>query len=560
MLLPAGTEALRTLGVARVEVAEPGPSQPPIAWAEALTRAASTVDLSGLESVRRLPRGGVALITGQEPDTRTWIVTSQSVTAAPAARNWMKDLHDGIWAAPWSGWVSLVSAGALLGLLGTGSVAWGRRQVAARRRSADAGADVLIAHASQTGTATRYAEATADALRLGGGLVAVASLTALQPTDLRRYRAVLLIVSTTGEGQVPEQGRGFVKALQGGAVTGVSFALLALGDRRYPEFCAGGEAVRAALVRAGARELAPIVRADGDPAEAWQDWLADVSQRLGVRVAAVALPEVDLPVALTLAARTRLDDPAHGGTSEVHSLTLESDADLDYRPGDLLLISPGNDVPERCYSLGSAPQADGRQLRLTVLAEPWTGWAGTFRRGLRPAVPHMAVGRPGRAGSGAIPRSTRRRTPAPDHHDRDRLRYRALHRIPCGAGRRGSRGASWMVFGNRHLAGDFLYGERLLRWLQEGVLARLDTAFSRDPEDGRFVQHRLLAHAADVWDWMHRRNAILYTCGGRATLGHVLDDVLLQVMIAGGALPPETAESALSRWQAEGRIRRDVID
>jgi len=562
VLLPAGTEALRTLGVARVEVAEPGPSQPPIAWAEALTRAASTVDLSGLESVRRLPRGGVALITGQEPDTRTWIVTSQSVTAAPAARNWMKDLHDGIWAAPWSGWVSLVSAGALLGLLGTGSVAWGRRQVAARRRSADAGADVLIAHASQTGTATRYAEATADALRLGGGLVAVASLTALQPTDLRRYRAVLLIVSTTGEGQVPEQGRGFVKALQGSAVTGVSFALLALGDRRYPRFCAGGEAVRAALVRAGARELAPILRADGDPAEAWQDWLADVSQRLGVRVAAVALPEVDLPVALTLAARTRLDDPAHGGTSEVHSLTLESDAALDYRPGDLLLVSPGNDVPERCYSLGSAPQADGRQLRLTVSLSTWTD-DGQERFGAASGLLCRTWPLGGR-GAGRLRRHPAFNPPADPNHPI------IMVAIGCGIApfigflaeraAEGSRGASWLIFGNRHREGDFLYRPRLEAWLREGVLARLDTAFSRDAGDGAHVQDRLTDQAAEIWRWLTARDAILYACGRLSTLGHGLDAALCEIARSQGRLSPEAAEAQVTRWRAEGRIRRDLFD
>jgi len=140
VLLPAGTEALRTLGVARAQWVEPGPSTPPIAWGEAL-RAAGMIDLSRLASMRRMPQGGVALITGQDPDTRTWIVTNRGVTAAPAGRNWPKDLHDGIWAAPWSGWVSLASAGALLGLLGTGSVAWARRRMVARRRAASGNAD-----------------------------------------------------------------------------------------------------------------------------------------------------------------------------------------------------------------------------------------------------------------------------------------------------------------------------------------------------------------------------------------------------------------------------------
>jgi sulfite reductase (NADPH) flavoprotein alpha-component len=562
VLLPAGTEALRTLGVARAQWVEPGPSSPPITWGEAL-RSAGTIDLSRLESMRRMPQGGVALITGQDPDTRTWIVTNRGVTAAPAGRNWPKDLHDGIWAAPWSGWVSLASAGALLGLLGTGSVAWGRRRIVARRRSSDAGADLLIAHASQTGTAARYADATADALRRGGGLVATASLAALQPADLRRYRTVLLVVSSTGEGQVPEQGRSFVKTLQEGASVGVSFAVLALGDRRYPQFCAGGEAVRAALIRAGARELAPMVRADREPAEAWQDWLLDVSQRLGIRTAAVAPPESDLPVAFTLAARTRLDDPAHGDTAEVHALILESETSLDYRPGDLLLVSPGNDVPERCYSIGSAPQADGRQLRLTVSLSTWTGEDGQERFGATSALLCRTVP----VGDWITGRL--RRHPA-FNPPTDANRPIIMVATGCGIApfigflaeraTAGSRGASWLIFGNRYRDGDFLYGPRLEAWLRDGVLARLDTAFSRDAGDGAHAQDRLTDQAAEIWRWLTARDAILYACGRLSTLGHGLEAALCAIARSQGGLTPEAAEALVATWRAVGRIRRDLFD
>ena len=311
------------------------------------------------------------------------------------------------------------------------------------------------------------------------------------------------------------------------------------------------------------RSTARWSESDGDPAQFWQAWLTDLAASLHLRPGGIAPPEADRTVQLRLIARTRLDTPVHGDTREVHALKLESGTKLDWRPGDLLLISPGPDQPERCYSIGSTPRTNDRRLLLTVAlrravdpdGQEWLGAASAL---LCRALP-----------PGGNLTARLRRHPAFNPPE-DCQRPIIMLAVGCGIApfigflaereAAGSRGASWLLFGNRHLAGDFLHGERLLRWLQEGVLARLDTAFSRDPEDGRFVQHRLLAHAADVWDWMHRRNAILYACGGRATLGHVLDDVLLQVMIAGGALPPETAESALSRWQAEGRIRRDVID
>jgi sulfite reductase (NADPH) flavoprotein alpha-component len=563
VLLPAGTEALRTLDFGRPQLIEPAPSSPKVSWASAIAQAGAVAGLSHLKSARRLPGGGIAVTTGQGADTRAWIVTSQGVTAGPIGRKWMKDLHDGIWAAPWSGWVSLVSAGALLGLLGTGTLAWTRRQIAARRQSADAGADVLIAHASQTGTAARYAEATAEALRLGGSLVATASLAALLPVDLQRYRAVLLVVSTTGEGQVPEPARGFVQALQDSALENVRFALLALGDRRYPRFCAGGEAVRAALVNAGALEILPMTRADREPAEAWQDWMRAVTAELGLRSVAVARPEADLPVTLTLLERTRLDNPDQGETNEVWSLTLRSETALNYRAGDLLLVSPGEGEPERCYSIAGAAVADGRTIRLTVSLSAWIAEDGEPRFGAASGL-LCRTWQPGDRIAGWLRRHPTFNAPTDPN--------RPIIMVASGCGiapfigflaereAAGSRGASWLVFGNRRRSADFLHGERLQAWARDGVLARLDTAFSRDPGDGAHVQHRLIEQAPTVWDWLTDRNAILYACGRLSTLGRDLDEVLVTIIRSQGGLPAEDAEALLAQWRAEGRIRRDVFD
>ena len=562
VLLPPATAALRTLGVGAPSVAAGTTTVPPLTPAEAILRAAATVDLSRLEQARRRS-AGVLLRTGQGAGTRVWLVSANGVQEVAAGRNWPKDLHDGLWAPPYSGWVSLASAGALLGLLGTGSLAWVRRRWAGRPRRGDAGADLLVAHASPTGTAARYAEATAAALRGSGARVAIASLAAIRPAEFSRYRAVLLVVSTTGEGQLAEPGRAFLRALQNAGLGGVRFALLALGDRRYSGFCAGGDALRAALLRAGAVECVPTARADGVPAEVWQAWLASVAAPLHLRLGGVAQPEADRPVDLYLVRRTRLDDPAQGDTREVHALELESAAPMDWRPGDLLLVSPGRDQPERCYSIGSTPRANDRRLLLTVALRQSAGadgqeWTGAASGLLCRTLPVGAT----------IPARLRRHPAFNPPEDPQR----AIIMLATGCGiapfigflaeraAAGSRGASWLLFGNRHRAADFLHGEQLRQWAQDGVLARVDTAFSRDIGDGGYVQDRLLGHAAEVWDWMSRRNAILYACGGQSTLGRGLDDALLHIAMAGGALSAEAAEATLGRWQAEGRIRRDMID
>jgi sulfite reductase (NADPH) flavoprotein alpha-component len=124
----------------------------------------------------------------------------------------------------------------------------------------------------------------------------------------------------------------------------------------------------------------------------------------------------------------------------------------------------------------------------------------------------------------------------------------------------GSRSASWLLFGNRHRAADFLHGDQLLRWAHDGVLVRLDTAFSRDVGDGSYIQDIILRNAAEFWNWLEQRNAILYACGGQTTLGQALDDVLQQVAMAGGESSREAAAATVGRWRAEGRIRCDLID
>jgi sulfite reductase (NADPH) flavoprotein alpha-component len=275
------------------------------------------------------------------------------------------------------------------------------------------------------------------------------------------------------------------------------------------------------------------------------------------------LPEADLPVALTLLDRTRLDDPAHGETNAVWSLTLKSETALDYRAGDLLLISPREGAPERCYSIGSAAAADSRHIGLTVSLSTWVGEDGQDYYG---------------ATSGLLCRTLRvgdRVAAWLRHHPTFNLPTnpnRPIIMVATGCGiapfigflaereAAGSLGASWLIFGNRHRDGDFLHGPRLQTWLRDRVLERLDTAFSRDAEDRAQVQDRLIQQAAEVWAWLTARDAILYVCGRLSTLGRGLDAALSEIARLQGHLAPEAADALVAKWRAEGRIRRDLFD
>ena len=67
----------------------------------------------------------------------------------------------------------------------------------------------------------------------------------------------------------------------------------------------------------------------------------------------------------------------------------------------------------------------------------------------------------------------------------------------------GARGRSWLFFGDRNFTHDFLYQLDWQAWLKEGVLSRMDVAFSRDQPAKVYVQHRMWERRADLWAWLH---------------------------------------------------------
>src|SRR5690625_5370910 len=67
-------------------------------------------------------------------------------------------------------------------------------------------------------------------------------------------------------------------------------------------------------------------------------------------------------------------------------------------------------------------------------------------------------------------------------------------------------GRNWLFFGDRNFRTDFLYQQEWLRWRKQGLLNRLDVAFSRDGADKVYVQHRIREAGADLWRWIEERS------------------------------------------------------
>jgi sulfite reductase (NADPH) flavoprotein alpha-component len=118
-------------------------------------------------------------------------------------------------------------------------------------------------------------------------------------------------------------------------------------------------------------------------------------------------------------------------------------------------------------------------------------------------------------------------------------------------------GRSWLFFGDQHAAMDFLYQKEIENYQQDGVLTRVDTAFSRDTNQKVYVQHKMLEHSKELFEWLEK-GAYFYVCGDKERMAKDVNEALINVIEKEGAMSREDAESYLKDMQKQGRYQRDV--
>ncbi len=321
----------------------------------------------------------------------------------------------------------------------------------------------------------------------------------------------------------------------------------------YPENCQNlVEDVLAALHASGAEDVGGW---DGQPTSLREALLRDYTITRPSPVLVELLADRANDAAEKQALGALRDDDAPSGLQVLDLLRRFPSA----RVGPDDFVSALSPLAPRLYSISSSPLAYPGQVHLTVGAVRYTndggrtckGVASTFLAdGVRPGMkvrvflhpshkfglceadrPIIMVG----PGTGVAP-------------------FRAFLQERAAAK---ATGKNWLIFGDQRSDADFLYREELEQYAVDGVLTRLDTAFSRDQDEKIYVQHRMLEHAAEMWTWL-QAGAAFYVCGDAQRMASDVDKALRRVIATEGKLSAAEADHFVSEMVRAGRYERDV--
>ncbi|WP_341987812.1 PepSY domain-containing protein [Azorhizobium sp. AG788] len=427
------------------------------------------------------------------------------ITALDRLQELIRMLHTGRGAWVLGLWLGLSSlAVPVLGV--TGIVLWWRRRAARPRIAMNASAraaDTVILVGSEGNSTWGFAATLHAALTAAGHRVHAAAMNDLAPVHASAER-LLILTATHGDGTAPVSASKFLTRLAT-MKRPVPVAVLGFGDRNFPQFCRFAEMVSAALEAKGWPRLLPMKRIDRRSAQEFAQWGQDLGALLGHELVLTHVAERPKTVTLELAER---EDYGIAVGAPVAVLRFRAPGTgtkpgrlPSFEAGDLVGILPPGDPMPRFYSLASSV-CDG-ELEICVRLREG-GLCSTFLHALEPGDQINAFVRENPAFRPAEGREP-------------------LILIGAGAGigplagfvRANDTGRPvHLYWGGRSAASDFLYEHELAQHLAERRLTSLNTAFSRGPEGGSYVQDRIAADAPRLRELIRQGGQIL-VCGGR---------------------------------------------
>lgn len=542
--------------------------------------------------------------------------------------------------------------------------------------------DVLIG--TQTGNAEGLAEDMAMTLGAAGAQSRLHQLDDVELDDLATMENVLVITSTYGEGEMPDNAHLFWEALESETaprLEAMSFSVLALGDTAYDEFCAAGKMIDKRFEQLGATRLVDRVDCDVDFEDLAAEWSENVMAQFGPLIAeaapvaegtagaaaAVSGGHVSAkskwtrknPFPTQLSVNRRLSGAGSKKDIRHYEVALIGDDAPAYEAGDAVNVLPANDpalvelwlnrlemkadsaVPghdrpladlmlrdweivtptkdfvamvamksgdselahvlehndketledflwnkdtldllidfpqialdlnevatlfrplqHRAYSISSSSKVYPESVHMTISTVRFRG----NRRLHQGVASGYLAERVSETDALSVFMSPNKNFRVPEQGDTPIIMvgpgtgvapFRAFlqERQATGAG-----GKNWLFFGDQTRADDYIYSEELEAMHTDGLLSRLDLAFSRDQADKVYVQHRMLEHGKALFDWLEN-GAHFYVCGDATRMARDVDEALHQIIAQQGGMDEDAARDYVNAMKKAKRYARDV--
>jgi sulfite reductase (NADPH) flavoprotein alpha-component len=538
--------------------------------------------------------------------------------------------------------------------------------------------EVTVLYGSQSGNAQGLAKNAGKTLEEQGFQVTISSMSEFKPNNLKKVQNLLIVVSTHGEGEPPDNALSFHEFLHGRRapkLDNLRFSVLSLGDSSYEFFCQTGKEFDQRLEDLGGTRINPRVDCDLDYDEPAAEWLEGVISGLSAAQGGSAAPVPSAAPQAGESAYSRTNPfkaevleninlNGRGSNKETRHLELSLEGSgLTFEPGDSLGVYPENDPalvdllleemkwnPEETVTVNKQgevlplKEALISHFEITVLTKPlleqatklsaneelrellspgneekvksylqgrdlldlvrdfgpWDVSVQEFISILRkmpsrlysiasslsanPDEVHLTIGAVrydshGRERNGVCSILCAERLQPGDtlpiyiqHNQNFKLPENPetpIIMIGPGTGvapfrsfmqereESGAEGKSWMFFGDQHFVTDFLYQTEWQKWVKDGVLTKMDVAFSRDTDEKVYVQHRMLEHSKELFEWL-QEGAAVYICGDEKNMAHDVHNTLIEIIEKEGSMSREKAENYLADMQKQKRYQRDV--
>ncbi len=444
---------------------------------------------------------------------------------------------------------------------------------------------LLVVYATQSGQSEQIATQTAEQLSYANQ-VELVSTEHLSAEQLQAAKQVIWVVSTYGEGDAPDQAQHFDQHILKSALdlSQQQYAILALGDRRYANYCEFGYRLNQYLQQNQARPWFDLVTVDQmsqDDLSHWNNLLAQHFQQ-------------DLEIStqqrewqsIQLKSRRLLNEGSQG--QPLYQVVFDCPNELQWQSGDILEIQCENsnqDLTDFHLLHSELNQIQLEQLRARNLRElpirtydqDLTQWLNRFK--LLPLREYsianicveqqlaLVVRQEQKVnelglGSGLLTQGLKLGQSL-SAHVRSNPSFQLLAGaqpaifIGNGSGIAGLFGhiqhriadahyQNWLIYGERELAHDNIFAEELQNLKKLGKISELNRVFSRDDSTERYVQDILRIKAEILKLWI-KQGAVIYLCGS-LNMAQGVDEALHEILGA----------DQLNDLRKSGRYRRDV--